>query len=240
VLSAIAILVTSAFSVAPAAAANGNANANLHLDKTVATVAVSQQLSLSLAADKSDALPGDTIAYTATVTNTGATLTLTGDFSARNTGATTATITSYWDAVATTTASPCGGGDNSGKDDAQWPALAGFSSVLTGYTPVRPAPIATGMTVTATGVPADGVTYPDASAADQILGTILQPNATATWHYTATLALDPAGIALLLDPAKVSTIRNTFHAEPTPRDQNVARGQRRDDAAVRARPTGSR
>ncbi len=222
---AIAVLLTSSLSVPPAAAGNGNGgngngNANLHLDKTVATAGVSQNLSLTLSADRSSALPGDTIAYTATVTNTGATMTLTGDLTAGNTNATTATISSYWDAISTTTTAHCGaGGDNNGKNDSQWPAFAGVSAAQPGYVPVDMAPIATGMTLVATGVAADGVTYPDAAATDQILGTQLAPGATATWHYTATLALSPDQAAFLFDPLQVSRIRNSFHAEPTPRDQ---------------------
>ena len=46
-----------------------------------------------------------------------------------------------------------------------------------------------------------------------ILGTQIAPGAQATWHYTATIALTPAQRAFLLDPAQVSRIRNTFHAE---------------------------
>jgi hypothetical protein len=141
----------------------GNGNANLHLDKTVGAVAVTPGLALTLAVDKPNAVPGAVLTYTG-VTNTGATLTLAGDLVASNTNATTATIASYWDAISTNDKAHCGaGGDNNGKDTSQWPAFVGTAASQVGYTPVRVAPIASGMTLAATPVSASGVTYPAAS-----------------------------------------------------------------------------
>jgi RHS repeat-associated protein len=217
-LSAIAVLLVSGFNVPPAAAGNGNAN--LHLDKSVGAVRVDPQLAMTLAVDKAEAIPGDRLTYSTTVSNTAASLVLSGDLTTTNTNATTATLASYWDAVATNDKAHCGaGGSNNGKDEAQWAPFAGTAAVETGYTPVRAAPIATGLKLAATPVAADGVTYPAADATDQILGTTLAPGATASWHYTATLPLTPAQLAFLRDPAQVTRIRNSFHAEPTPRDQ---------------------
>jgi uncharacterized repeat protein (TIGR01451 family) len=78
---------------------------------------VASSLGLTLAADKTSAIPGDTLTYAATVTNTGATLTLSGDLTAGNTNATSATIASYWDVVSTNNKAHCGaGGSNDGKN----------------------------------------------------------------------------------------------------------------------------
>jgi RHS repeat-associated protein/uncharacterized repeat protein (TIGR01451 family) len=218
---AIASLVVLVAGLMPAQIARAeNGNANLHLDKTVGSVAVSPQLALTLAVDKPDAVPGTVLAYTGVVTNTGATLTLAGDLVATNTNATAATIASYWDAISTNNKAHCGaGGTNDGKDTSQWPAFVGTAAAAAGYTPVSAAPIASGMTLVATPVSASGVTYPAGTAPDQILGTLLAPGAIATWHYTASIPLTAAQLAFLRDPAQVSRIRNSFHAEPTPRVQ---------------------
>ena len=70
-------------------------NANLHLGKTVASGKFVPSLNVSLAVDHSAAIPGDALSYQATLTNSGATATLTGDLTAGNTNAATATVASY-------------------------------------------------------------------------------------------------------------------------------------------------
>src|SRR5436309_3811430 len=195
----------------------GAANSNLHLGKTVSSASDAPVLGLTLGVDRSVAIPRDTLTYTAVVSNTGSVLSMAGDLTVQNTDATTATVASYFDAVATTAISHCGAGSpNDGQDTSQWAPLAGAAAV-DGYTPVQASPIGSGLRLTATPVPAGGVVYP--AAGDPILGTQIAPGAQATWHYTATIALTPAQTAFLLDPAQVSRIRNTFHAEPVPRDQ---------------------
>jgi len=196
----------------------GAANSNLHLGKTVTSASDAPVLGLSLAVDRSSAIPKDTLTYTAVVSNTGSVLTMAGDLTVQNTDATTATIASYFDAVATTAISHCGAGSaNDGQDTSQWAPLAGAAAATDGYTPVQASPVASGLRLTLTPVPANGVVYP--ASGDPILGTQIGPGAQATWHYTAVIALTPAQTVFLLDPAQVSRIRNTFHAEPTPRDQ---------------------
>lgn len=194
------------------------ANSNLHLGKTVTGASDAPVLGLSLAVDRSSAIPKDTLTYTAVVSNSGSVLSLAGDLAVQNTDATTATIASYFDAVATTAISHCGAGSpNDGQDTSQWAPLAGAAVSADGYTPVQVASVGSGLRLTLTPVPADGVVYP--ASGDPILGTQIAPGAQATWHYTAAIALTPAQTTFLLDPAQVSRIRNTFHAEPAPRDQ---------------------
>src|SRR4051812_41808045 len=196
----------------------GAANSNLHLGKTVSSASDAPVLGLTLAVDRSAAIPRATLIYTAVVSNSGSVLSMAGDLTVQNTDATTATVASYFDAVATTGISHCGAGSpNDGQDTSPWAPLAGAAAAAGGYTPVQASPIGSGLRLTATPVPAAGVVYP--ASGDPILGTQIAPGAQATWHYTATIALTPAQTAFLLDPAQVSRIRNTFHAEPTPRDQ---------------------
>ena len=196
----------------------GAVNSNLHLGKTVSSASDAPVLGLTLAVDRSAAIPRDTLTYTAVVSNTGSVVSLAGDLTVQNTDATTATLASYFDAVATTNISHCGAGSpNDGQNTSQWAPLAGAAAAAGGYTPVQGAPIGTGLALTATPVPAPGVVYP--ASGDPILGTQIAPGAQATWHYTATIALTPAQTSFLLDPARVSRIRNTFHAEPAPRGQ---------------------
>src|SRR6478672_10532911 len=196
----------------------GAANSNLHLGKTVSSASNAPVLGLTLAVDRSSAIPRDTLTYTAVVSNAGSVLSMAGDLTVQNTDATTATVAAYFDAVATTAISHCGAGSpNDGQDTSQWAPLAGTAVSADGYTPVQASPIGSGLHLTATPVPASGVVYP--ASGDPILGTQIAPGAIATWHYTATIALTPAQTAFLLDPAQVSRIRNTFHAEPVPRDQ---------------------
>ncbi|MEA2693135.1 MAG: mucin9, partial [Acidobacteriota bacterium] len=197
----------------------GAANANFHLGKTVTRASDTPVLGLSLAVDRSAAIPHDTLTYTAVVSNTGSLLTLSGDLTVQNTDATAATVAYYSDVISTAANSHCGaGGNNSGQNGTpQWAPLVGTASAADGYTPVEPAATSAGVRLTLTAVPADGVQYP--ASGNPIVGTQLAPGAQATWHYTATVALTPAQTAFLLDPAQVSRIRNTFHAEPTPRAQ---------------------
>ena len=192
-------------------------NANLHLSKTVNTATLTPQLALTLGVDRTSAIPGDNLTYTATLTNTGATLRAEGDYTAQNTGATTATVLSYFDAVSTATNSHCGTTiTNQGNNTSQWTPLAGVAQALAGYTPVAPSPIVGGMTLTVTPNPASGVTYP--SSGDPILGTVLSPSSTASWHYVAVLQLTPQQVNFLLNP-QVTHVRNTLHAEMGQRTQ---------------------
>src|SRR5437773_12057162 len=96
-----------------------------------------------------------------------------------------------------------------------WTQLAGMQATLSGYTPVVPAPVRTGMTLTATPISASGVTYP--SSGDAILGTQSSVGAIATWAYSAVLQLSPSQVTTLSDSKKVSQLRNVVHFEVTPR-----------------------
>ena len=174
---------------------------------TITSATLTPTLSLGLAADHTAAGPSDTINYTATVTNTGSTLSVGGDFLASATGTGTATVASYWDEVSTS------------LDGNTWTALGGAAASTTGYTPAVGPPIKTGMTLSATSVAAVGVTYP--ASGDPLLATSIASGGTAQWHYTATLNLSAAQAASLFDPTKVKKIRNSFHLEVTPANPNV-------------------
>ena len=176
--------------------------------KTVTSATLTPTLSLGLTADHTTAIPGDTINYTATVTNIGATLKVGGDFLASDTGSATTTIASYWDAIYTSV------------DGTNWIPLVGTAATASGYTPAVGAPSASGLALSLTNVAASGVTYPNSS--DPILGTTLTGGSTAQWHYSATATLSAAQAASLFDTTKVKKIRNSFHLEVSPANPNVA------------------
>ncbi|HKB33094.1 MAG TPA: hypothetical protein VKF16_04440, partial [Candidatus Dormibacteraeota bacterium] len=175
--------------------------------KTVTSATLTPALSLALAGDHSTAIPGDAITYTATVTNTGSTLKLAGDFIASDTGTATATVASYWDAVYTS------------LDGTNWSPLAGAAATQAGYTAAVPPPTSSGITLSATSVAATGITYP--TSGDPIIATTISAGGTATWHYTATVPLTPSQAAALVDPTKVKKVRNSFHLEVSPANPNV-------------------
>jgi len=175
--------------------------------KTVLQATLTPSLALTLTADRTGAIPSDTVTYSGTVTNTGATLGLSGDFTASASGSGTATVASYWDNVATS------------LDALTWTLLAGGGTAQTGYTPGSPPPITSGMSLTATAVAQAGVTYP--SSGDPLLGTTIGAGDSALWHYQANIPLTPAQVTALLDPTRTKAIRNSFHLEVMPPNPNI-------------------
>ena len=198
--------------------AEASGNANLELGKTVKTARLTPQLSLSLAVNQSEAVPGDKLAYTATLANAGDALQLSGTLTAQNPTNADATVLSYFDVTSTTSPRHCSAGSAHGHDTSQWTPLAGAAAVETGYSPVLAPPIASGMELTASPVAATGVAYP--SSGGRILGTVIDPGSTATWDYLADIALTPAQVNSLLDSKHVTAMRNSFHAEVGPRSQH--------------------
>jgi hypothetical protein len=172
--------------------------------KTVAQATLLPQLSLALSRDKDSVIPGDVITYAATLSNTGATLSLAGDLYAAATGTATAAVVSYWDDVYTST------------DGITWTVLAGTAATASGYVPAVPSPGGSGLALSPAAVAAVGVTYP--SGGDRILGTFIGSHDLAQWHYNATTALTPSQSAALSGGARV---RNSFHVEVTPTNPNV-------------------
>src|SRR5260370_40047295 len=82
---------------APALAAG---NAGLHLSKTVdpAQITVNPPLGLTLGVAKASPIPGDTLTYTAVVTNAFSTFGVGGTFRAVSLGNADGTVADYWDA----------------------------------------------------------------------------------------------------------------------------------------------
>jgi hypothetical protein len=153
----LAVTLVSAPGVAFAVAGT-TGSASINLSKTVSTSKVSRVLSVSLGVDRSKAIPGDVVTYTATVSNTGTVLAVPGTFTAQNNGDATATVAAYWDDL-----------EYLSSATAKWIPLAGFAAQQLGYGFVVPPPITTGMTLSSTPVPSTGVTYP--GAGDRIFGT---------------------------------------------------------------------
>src|SRR5947209_135087 len=74
----------------PASAAGGNVS--IDLSKTITATTLTPALGLAFAVDHTSAIPGTPLAYTATISNTGTNLALTGAFIARNSGDVAATV----------------------------------------------------------------------------------------------------------------------------------------------------
>src|SRR5437867_2934791 len=191
-------------SIIPAGAANpGTGNASINVIKTVGSVAIKPNLALQFDVNASSAIPGDTLTYTATVTNSGSTMTISGAIRAGNNGNITATVADYYDEV-----------EYYNSSNKTWNPVAGVEASQPGYTPVVRSPITTGMTLTLSPVVSQGVTYPPSG--DPVLGTSIVQMATATWNYTASLTLTRNQVAALASP-NVGGIRNVVHLEVTPR-----------------------
>lgn len=176
----------------------------ISLGKSVDATVLTPTLDLAFNVDQHDAIPGDDLAYTAIATNVGATLTLSGAFTVENLSDVVATVAYYDDLI-----------DYQPMTGDEWMPLAGAAVALSGYSPVSPAPLTSGLTLNATGQPAPGVVYP--TSGDGIVGTQLDPGGVAVWEYQATLSLSPEQVSLLLDPASVRDVRNAIHFEVTPR-----------------------
>ena len=191
----------------PAAASN---NASINLTQTLGAPTMTPALQLSLSVDKGTAIPGDTLTYSSTVTNSAATLAFSGTDMAQNNGNIAATVSAYYDDV-----------EYYSTASKSWVALAGTAATATGYTPLVTPPIVTGMIFSATPVTATGVTYP--SSGNFIVGTQINTTATAAWNFQASVTVTPSQIAILKDPSKVNGLRDVVHFEVTPRA--TAQGQ---------------
>jgi RHS repeat-associated protein/uncharacterized repeat protein (TIGR01451 family) len=206
-LTSAAVACGLAVAASPPAAANGG-NASLQLTKSVTRATVVPTLAATLAVDKSAAIPGDQLTYTARVMNTGAVMTMTGSYSAVEVPDNPGTLADWYDEV-----------EYHDVATKAWVSLGGYQATSSGWTPVVSSPAATGLTVTTAPVSASGVSYP--SGGDHVLGTALGASATASWNYTAQLTLTAAQVAVLADPNRSSGIRNVVHVEVTPRDPQV-------------------
>lgn len=203
-LTAVA-LVTGLLSVAGAPAANAGGGASLNLTKTVASATGAPTLAATLAVDRSTAIPGDQLTYTARVTNTGAVLALKGAYSATESTDSAGTLTDWYEEV-----------EYHDPVTKAWLALGGYQAVSPNWTPAVPALATTGVTVDTTPVVSSGVTYP--SSGDHLLGTVIGAGKKADWSYTAQLTLTAAQVDLLADPQRSDGIRNVVHVEVSPRD----------------------
>jgi RHS repeat-associated protein len=193
------------------------ANAGVHLHKTVDPfqLTVSPNIGVTLAVDKATAIPGDTLTYTAVVSNPTATFGMGGEINAEAVSSTDATVAYYWDQLEV-----CNQGCGNGKGNPHWTAVAAFEATSAGYQPVTTPALHTGMSLAAQSVTRSGVTYP--TSGDPILGTLISAGATATWTYLSRVTLTPAQIAVLSDTSQTKAMRNVIHFEVTPRNANAA------------------
>ncbi len=144
-------------------------------------------LTLDLAVDQADSLPGRPIQHTATITNAGSTLVVPGILGLENLA---------------TSGSPVGVASHDlhletlSAADGAWHPLVGT------------------VTFHVTANAASGVTYPTGS--EVIDGTQIGPDALASWGYAAIVQLDPTQTNLLLDTARTLGVRvvSSFTTDP--------------------------
>src|SRR5258708_2603180 len=183
-------------------AAHADGTSNLTVRATIGSFSINPNLTLTLAVDKSTALPGDSLTYSGQVTHTGITACLSGSFTAQNTGTATATVAHFFDEL-----------DEWDPNQLKWVPVVGVVSTQTAFVPVVTPLISTGITLTVTGVPANGVTYP--SSGDPIVGTTIASGATAAWTGSVCITLTAAQLQVL---ASASSLRFQSHMEDTPGD----------------------
>lgn len=208
---AVAALVVAPAAVltAPAAAATSTGvQASINLTKTVSSTKVTPRLSLAAVRVAATAIPGDRLVYATTVYNDGSDMSVAGTFRAANGQDAAATVSAWWDDI-----------EYQSTTTGNWTVLGGFAAAATGYTFVVTPPSTTGLSVTAHGSAASGVTYP--SSGDGIVGTKLATGATGTWSYTGQLHLTAPQVATLSNASNVSGIRNVVHFEATPRSASA-------------------
>ncbi|HKV29950.1 MAG TPA: RHS repeat-associated core domain-containing protein [Candidatus Dormibacteraeota bacterium] len=186
----------------PQGVSANDTHSKLTVRGSISSISVNPNLSLTLAVDKSTAIPGDTLAYSGTVTHTGITACISGSVSAQNTGGATATVADFFDEI-----------DYWDPNALKWVPLAGVARTQTAFVPVVTPRISTGITLTVTSVPANGVTYP--SSGDPILGTTIASGATAAWTGSICLTLTAAQLNALFNAPKIRVER---HVEDTPGD----------------------
>jgi uncharacterized repeat protein (TIGR01451 family) len=126
-------------------------NAGLHLHKTVdpLQLTITPGIGLTLGVDKASAIPGDTLTYTAVVSNPTATFAMGGDINAQAVASTDANVAYYWDELEYCTLE-CG----NGAANPNWTALATFEAGQAGYQPVTAPHLHTGMSFAAVSVAA--------------------------------------------------------------------------------------
>ncbi|HVV75562.1 MAG TPA: RHS repeat-associated core domain-containing protein [Mycobacteriales bacterium] len=197
--------------VASATSTTSNGNANVQLSSAVGSITAKPVLGLQLTANRTDAIPGDVITYTAKVTNTGVDLELGGTMTARSSGSTDATVASWYEQV------------QYRNPANKWIPVAGYATSRPGYSPQDPgAGSPAALTLTVTPNAASGVTYPTDPGTDNVLGTDISPKATASWAVSGGTLVPPSVVAALANAKKAKAIRVVVHLEVTPRNSNAA------------------
>src|SRR6266702_3731240 len=150
--------------------ADGNAGVQLHKVVDPVQLAVNPNIGVSLGVDNSAAIPGDTLTYTAVVTNPTATFAMGGYIDAQAVASADAIVAYYWDELEV-----CGAGCGIGYPDPHWTGVAAFETGQSGYQPATPPVVHTGIPHAAQQVNRTGVTYP--TSGDPVLGTDITPRA---------------------------------------------------------------
>ena len=95
---------------------------NFHVETSVGFASLAPTISLTLGVDKSTAIPGDKLTYSARVTNSGTILTVTGRVEISNPSRKPATVASWFDFLSVDPKGRCGDDDEdeAGHDRDHW------------------------------------------------------------------------------------------------------------------------
>ncbi len=167
-------------------------------------------LAVDLAAVPADVLPGEPIDYTVTAGNDGALLVVPGVLGVENLGASAVSIRSYAYTL-----------EYQSATTGEWTPFASAAESAPGHIPSPPLPDLGGIELVLRPNPRTGVTFP--AGDDPVLDTSVQPSGFATWGAQALVDLDPETVALLLDPTRVSGIRNRVDFQLSPSSAQVRR-----------------
>ena len=200
---AVFVVAIVAWPLAPQASAF-DGNASIELSKTVTRTALAPSLGIGFAVTPVSGLPGDQLTYTATLTNAGSAIGISGVFTAVSQSDIVSTVAAYYDEV-----------EYFSGPDQKWIPFTVVSASQSGYTVFEPPPSGVPMTLQLTPIAAPGVTYP--ASGDPILGTRIAKAATASWSYSGSIPLTAAQMAFFLDPTNARAVRNVVHFEVTPR-----------------------
>jgi RHS repeat-associated protein len=138
-------------------------------------------------ADKTAVVPGDTVAFTATITNTGIDVSVAGQLNVTNTGASALTVQGFTDVI-----------EYFSPTSNSWVPLAGVAYDGAGNALPPPAPLT-----------AQFYTYdPTLFVAKPVGGTVVAAGATSSWSYFSQIAIPPAAVSLLFDPSQSTGLRN--------------------------------
>jgi RHS repeat-associated protein len=170
------------------------------VNPTPTSTSLTPKLSLVVTADQASAPAGTTVNHQVKVSNDGGKLALGTTLAATSTADALVSVAAWSELI-----------EYHLVAENRWVTLASASGKRSDYQPRVPLPQSGGLTIVATPQTAAGVDYPQGG--DRVVGTDLGAGAEASWQTTETTDLSLAQEQLLLDPARVDTVRSVRRLE---------------------------